>query len=115
MTVDQPGDERGKPLDFLIPKGDCFYVFMDLREQKSKYIFTPEDAQQISETGVIIAKGPKASDEWNEGDRVLISYYTGTHLQLKECYSASKFHRIIREHEILGKIDQEKRDAFQKE
>jgi len=111
MTVEMSID-RGKPLSFIEPKGDCMYLFMDLREQKSRYIFTPENSQQISETGVIMAKGPRVSDEFQVGDRVAIHYYTGTHLQFKECYSVSQFHRIVREHEILAKINQEERDKF---
>jgi len=95
-----------KPLSFIEPLGDTIYVFMDEREQKSSIILTPQDAQQISEVGTVVKKG----DEVNEvevGDRIIISYYTGTHLQLPECYSESKYHRIIREHEILCRISKE--------
>ena len=113
--MDQSGDPRGRPLTFLEPKGDNIYLYMDLREQKSSIIVTPEATQQISETGVIMKKGPKVSDEWSIGDRVMIHYYTGTHIQLKEVYSTSRYHRIIREHEILTKINQEERDKFNKE
>ena len=134
--MDQSGDPRGRPLTFLEPKGDNIYLYMDLREQKSSIIVTPEVSQQISETGVIIAMGPKIGykkmgwiqrlwrrlwhlplnqSEWQIGDRVMIHYYTGTHIQLKEVYSTSRYHRIIREHEILTKINQEERDKFNKE
>lgn len=108
-------DKRGKPLDFFIPKNDSVYLYMDLREQKSSIIVTPESTRSISETGIIMAKGPKVSDEWKIGDRVMIHYFTGTHMQLKEVYAVSEFHRVVREHELLGKIDQEKREAYNKE
>jgi len=108
-------DKRGKPLDFIIPKNDCVYLYMDLRGQKSSIIVTPEVSQQISETGVIVAKGPEVSDEFNVGDTVMVSYYTKIHIQLKENYAKSQYHRIIREHEILAVIDRDKREKFNKE
>ena len=93
-----------KPLDFISPLGDCLYLLMDEREGASKIIVTPDAYQQISETGRVIAKGPDASSHLNEGDRVIISYYSGIHLQLPQNYAESKYHRIVREHEILCRI-----------
>ena len=113
--MDQPGDERGRPLDFIEAKSDHLYIFMDKREQLSSIIVTPESRQQISESGIIISRGSDVNPDWKIGDRIAISYYTGTHIQLKECYSSSKYHRIIREHEILFFVDQDKREAFNKE
>ena len=104
-----------KPLDFIQAKGDHLYIMMDDREQKSNILITPQNVQQVSETGVIISKGSDVNPDWKIGDRVIISYYTGIHLQLKECYSTSMFHRMIREHEILAGVDQDKRDNFNKE
>jgi len=92
-----------KPLHFVDPLGDSIYVFMDAREQLSSIIVTPEARQQISETGVVVATGPDV-EKVGVGDRIIISYYTGAHLQLPECYSDSKYHRIVREHEILARI-----------
>ena len=108
-------DKRGRPLDFIQALGDSLYIFMDLREQKSKIIITPDESQQISEVGTIISKGDKVSSDYQVGNKVLIHYFTGTHLQIPECYSSSKYHRMIREHEILCGIDQEKRDRFNQE
>jgi len=107
-------DKRGKPLDFLEPFGDHIYVFMDERKTLSDIIVTP-DSQQITEVGTIMALGHKAKENFDVGDRIIISYNVGIHLQLKESYSTSKYHRIVRDHEILTRIDQEKRDAFNKE
>jgi len=95
-----------KPLPFIEPLGDTIYVLMDEREQKSSIIFTPQDAQQISEVGTVVKKG-KEVNKVEVGDKIIISYYTGIHLQLPECYSDSKYHRIIREHEILCRISEE--------
>lgn len=108
-------DKRGKPMDFIVPFGDSLYVFMDIREQKSSIIVTPEESQQITEVGTIISRGDGVDQQFKIGDKVLISYYTGIHLQIKESYTTSKYHRLVREHEILTIIDQEKRDAFNKE
>ncbi len=107
-------DERGKPLDFLKAWGDRLYLFMDKREQVSKHVFTA-DRSQITESATIISKGKDVSDEFVEGGKVLVSYHSGIHLQIEESYTTSKFHRIVREHEILTGYDQEKRDAFNKE
>ena len=93
-------------LDFIDCLGDTIYILMDDREQKSSIIYTPENAQQISEVGTVVKKGPDVQLV-NIGDKVIISYYTGIHLQLPECYSESKYHRIIREHEILCRISEE--------
>ena len=94
-----------KPLDFIEPLGDAIYIFMDEREGVSNIIITTE-YQQISEVGTVVKAGPDVQSV-NAGDKIVISYYTGTHLQLPECYSDSKYHRIIREHEILCRINKE--------
>jgi co-chaperonin GroES (HSP10) len=104
--------ERGKPLTFIEPKWDCLYVYMDARPQLSKIIVTTENSQQITEVGTVMAVGPKVEDGYKPGDRIVIHYFTGIHLQLPECYSYSQYHRIIRDHEILFKINQEERDKF---
>ena len=108
-------DKRGPALTFIEPKGDCLYVYMDLRPPKSTIIETPEDSQQITEVGTVIAVGPKVEENYKPGDKIVIHYYTGVHLQLPECYSASKYHRILRDHEILFKVNQEERDRFNQE
>jgi len=94
-----------EPLDFIEPLGDTLYIYMDERKGVSDIIVTV-DYQQISETGTVIAIGDKVEDV-AVGDKIIISYYTGTHLQLPQCYSDSKYHRIIREHEILARIREE--------
>jgi len=107
-------DERGKPLDFIKPFGDHIYLFMDGRSGISNVIIT-QNYQQITETATIIALGKKAKKNFKVGDKVMISYNSGIHIQIKESYSTSKHHRILREHQILTKINQKKRDAFNKE
>jgi len=107
-------DERGKPLDFLQAWGDRLYLFMDERGELSKYVLV-KDRSQITESATIISKGKDVSDEFQVGGKVLVSYHSGIHLQIEESYTTSKFHRIVREHEILTAYDQEKRDAFNKE
>lgn len=107
-------DKRGKPLDFLEPFGDNLYIFMDERKAVSNIIITA-DSQQITETATVMALGDKAKENFKVGDKIMITYNTGIHIQIKESYSTSKYHRIVREHEILTCIDQGKRDAFNKE
>lgn len=107
-------DERGKPLDFIEPFGDHLYIFMDVRGGVSKLIVT-QNYQQITEVGTVVALGEKAAEDFAVGDRIMISYNTGIHIQIKESYTTSKYHRIVRTYEILTKISQKKRDAFNKE
>lgn len=109
-----PDDPRGRPLDFLEAHDDHLYIMMDRRKEVSKYICRP-DSQQVTETGTVISKGSKVSDDFQEGDKVMIRYNIGVHIQIEENYTTSEFHRIVREHEIMTKINQEKRDAFNKE
>ena len=106
-------DERGKPLDFIEAHGDHIYLFMDVREQLSKFIINV-DAHQITEVATVMSIGGDVKS-FKIGDRVLIGYSKGIHIQIPESYTTSKYHRIIREHEILTKISQEKRDTFNKE
>lgn len=107
-------DPRGKPLDFIEAHGDHIYLFMDVRGDVSSVLITP-DRQQITESATIISRGEDVTKDLQVGDKVLISYSTGIHIQIKESYTTSKYHRIIRDHEILTKINQDKRDAFGKE
>jgi len=106
-------DERGRPLDFLRAWGDRLYLFMDERQQVSKHVFTA-DRSQITESGTIISKGKDVSDEFEIGMKVIISYHSGIHLQIEETYTTSKYHRIVREHEILAPYRHEDRVAFNK-
>ena len=93
-------------LSFIEPLGDNIYVLMDEREGASKIIISPDQYQQISEVGTVIAVGDEVT-KVGIGDKIIISYYTGSHLQLPESYSESKYHRIIREHEILCRVNKE--------
>jgi len=90
-------------LDYLEPLGDNVYLEMDEREGVSKIIATPDAYRQRAEKGTVISIGPDVKG-LKPGDRVVISFHTGIHIQLPETYVRPDKHRIVREFEILAKL-----------
>jgi co-chaperonin GroES (HSP10) len=82
------------------------YIYVPPRQTRLGSILTPESYSQITEHAVIVKKGPDVPEWFEEGDEILISYYSGKHIQLPEVYSDSDHHRIIVHSEILAKYSE---------
>ena len=98
-----PEDIKDKILETIIPLGNKVYIYVLERASKIGVIEMPEQHAQRSEEAVVIATG-KDVEELEVGDKILISYHMGTHIQLPDTYSKEPRHRIISEFEILTKI-----------
>ena len=64
----------------------------------------PGAFQQRTEKATVMAVGNEVKN-YKVGDKILISYNAGTHLQLPEIYKEQAQHRIIIEHNILCKYE----------
>lgn len=97
---------------------DRLFVILDkVEEKKIGSLYVPDDHAERSRIGTVMEVGPGLR-EWNGtitpmnyrvGDRVLVSWYTGTriHLDGEKLYGEDVYedsHRIMRECEILGKV-----------
>lgn len=92
-----------EPLKFIQPIKDKIYITIEEKAEEIGSIIIPQDAKMRSQIGVIQAKGEEVNG-FEIGDKVLISFGAGIHIQLPETYSFEPFHRIIVEHEILSKV-----------
>lgn len=88
------------------PLGTNVYIYMLPRIKKLGLIAMPEAHREYTEKAMIIAVG-KDVKEVAIGDIILIPYHEGTHLQIEETYAESSLHRIIIEHNILTKVNQD--------
>lgn len=89
----------------IIPTGDNLYVIMEKRVEKMGTIVMPGAFQQRTEKATVMAVGDGV-EHYKVGDKILISYSAGTHLQLPETYKEQAQHRIIIEHNILCKYEE---------
>jgi len=96
-----------KPLGFLIPVADKLYVTIEDKATQIGRIILTQDAHMRSQIGIVQAIGEDVKG-FEIGDRILISYGAGIHIQLPETYSFEDHHRIIRDIEILAKLKKEK-------
>ena len=85
------------------PLGTNVYIYMLPRIKKLGLIEMPEAHREYTEKAMVIAIG-KDVKELEVGDKILIPYHEGTHLQIEETYNKSSLHRIIIEHNILTKV-----------
>jgi len=92
-----------KPLDFIEAIWDRLYVIMEEKAGKIGKIELPESTRMRNQIGVVHSIGEQVKGI-KVGDRVLLSYGAGRHIQLPETYSVEPFHRIICDHEILCKV-----------
>jgi len=96
-----------KPLDFILPIKDKLYITVEEKAGQIGSIILPEQARMRSQIGIVQAMGEEVKG-FKVGDRILISYGAGIHIQLPETYNREPYHRIIVEYEILAKIKKEK-------
>jgi len=88
---------------------DRLFVILDeVQEKKIGSIIVPDNHSERSRTGIVMDVGPGVKD-YEAGDKVLVSWYTGTrvHLDGETMFGKSvqeDSFRVVREGEILGKV-----------
>ena len=85
------------------PLRNNVYIYILPRIKKLGLIEMPEQHKEYTETAMVIAIG-KDVEELEVGDKILIPYHEGTHLQVSETYTKSSLHRIIVEHNVTTKV-----------
>jgi len=89
-------------------KGKRAYVVLDDFKETSGKVILSDKHSEHTRIGTIAAVGNEASPEWEVGDTVVISYYTGIKLHLYHygIYSQDAIdrHRIVDSREILAKL-----------
>jgi len=101
-----PDEIKKEIIPGMIPLGTNVYIYMLPRIKKLGRIEMPEAHREYTEKAMIIAVG-KDVKEVEVGDIILIPYHEGTHLQIEETYTESSLHRIIIEHNILTRVNQD--------
>lgn len=99
-------DIKKESLKGIVPLGNNVYLYVLPRATKIGIIEVPTQTAQRTEEAIVIAIG-KGVEELGVGDKVLISFHSGTHIQLPETYSREPQHRIIAEFNILVKVNQD--------
>lgn len=100
-----PDEIKKEALENIRPLGSNLYIYVLPRATKIGLIEVAGVAQRTEEA-IVIAKG-KGVEELEVGDKILISFSEGTHIQLPETYSKEPRHRIIIEHNILAGVNQD--------
>lgn len=90
----------------LSPWGDRLYIILDDPKESVGLIQLPEKHSERSRIATVISIGEGVT-HFKVGDKVLISYYTGIFVHLPDLAYRSKedLHRIVREDEILARIE----------
>lgn len=99
-----PDEIKEKALKGIKPLGNNAYIYVLEHSSAIGVIQMPAQHAQRTEEAYVIAVG-KDVEELEIGDKILISYNAGTHIQLSETYSKEPRHRIIIEHNILTKVE----------
>ena len=100
-----PDEIKEKALKGIEPLGNSVYIYVLERATSIGVIQLASQTAQRTEEAIVIAIG-KGVEELEIGDKILISYSAGTHIQLPETYSNEPRHRIIAEFNILTKVIQ---------
>ena len=98
-----PDEIKKEVLKDVIPLRNNVYIYMLPRIKKLGLIEMPEQHKEYTETAMVIAVG-KDTKELEVGDKILIPYHEGTHLQVTKTYTESSLHRIIVEHNVTTKV-----------
>ena len=98
-----PDEIKKEILGDVIPLRNNVYIYILPRIKKLGLIEMPEQHREYTETAMVIAVG-KDVEELEPGDKILIPYHEGTHLQVAETYTESSLHRIIVEHNVTTKV-----------
>ena len=104
MTI--PDEVKKEIIPGMEPLGTNVYIYMLPRIKELGGVIMPAQHREYTEKAMVIAIG-KDVKELEVGDIILIPYHEGTHLQIEETYTESSLHRIIIEHNILTKVNQD--------
>ena len=85
------------------PLGDRVYIELEPMQEKVKRIMVPDDHSERTRVATVLATGPECQ-HLCVGDRVIVSYYTGTILHLLQYDLTDINHRIARESEIMARV-----------
>jgi co-chaperonin GroES (HSP10) len=90
----------------LSPWGDRLYIVLDEPKESVGTIILPERHSERSRVATVSAIGEDVK-HIKVGDKVLISYYTGVFIHLPDFAFRGKedLHRIVREDEILARVE----------
>lgn len=90
----------------LSPWGDRLYLILDEMKESVGLIKLPERHSERTRIATVSAVGEDVT-HFKAGDKVLISYYTGIFIHLPDLAFRGKedLHRIVREDEILARIE----------
>jgi co-chaperonin GroES (HSP10) len=88
--------------------GSRLLILCDEMAEKVGRIFVADKHSERSRTATVVAVGDEVKN-YQVGDKVLLSWYTGVHLHLidKELFGIpvdEDKHRLVMEGEILGKL-----------
>ncbi len=100
-----PEEIKEKTLKNIRPLGSNLYIYVLDRASKIGLVEVAGVAQRTEEA-IVIAKG-KGVEELEVGDKILISFSEGTHIQLPATYSQEPHHRVIIEHNVLAGVDED--------
>jgi len=85
------------------PQMHNLYVVLDGFLDYKGMIILPEKHKEQTRIGTVIATGDKVT-RYEPGDRILMSYYTGTVLHLMQLDMRDERHRMMSEEEGLGTV-----------
>lgn len=88
----------------IIPYGDKIYIRVLERATKIRNVFVPQDHKMRTEKAEVVSVGENVK-YFKPGDKILVMFYSGVHIQTPETYSQEPTHRLIVEHEILARFE----------
>lgn len=88
----------------IIAADDKLYIKVLDRPSTMRGIPVPNSYSMATEKAEVISAGEKITS-FKPGDKILVYYSSGIHIQTEETYTESSKHRLIREHEILAKYE----------
>ena len=86
------------------PQKKNIYVVLDGFLDYKGLVILPEKHKEQTRVGTVIACG-EAVERYVPGDRILMSYYTGTVLHLMQLDMRDERHRMMSEEEGLGTVE----------
>jgi co-chaperonin GroES (HSP10) len=85
------------------PQKENIYVVLDGFLDYKGLVVLPEKHKEQTRVGTVIAIGDEV-DRYVPGDRILMSYYTGTVLHLMQLDMRDERHRMMSQEEGLGTV-----------
>jgi co-chaperonin GroES (HSP10) len=85
------------------PQRNNIYVVLDGFLEYKGNVFIPDRHSEQTRIGTVIAIGDKVT-RYAPGDRIVMSYYTGTVLHLMQLDMRDERHRMMSEEEGLGTV-----------